>query len=102
MKKINSLVCVTAAFFASSAALAGNVSVFGPWLGGDQENVEAVLDGYTNATGNTYSYVGSDSFEQQVRIDAEAGSAANLSVFPQPGLAADFAKLGFLYTDYIN
>ena len=45
MKKINSLVCVTAAFFAVSTALAGNVSVIGPWLGGDQENVEAVLDG---------------------------------------------------------
>jgi len=38
----------------------------------------------------------SDSFEQQILIDAEAGSAPNIAVFPQPGLAADMAKRGFL------
>ncbi|HIE77667.1 MAG TPA: carbohydrate ABC transporter substrate-binding protein [Candidatus Thioglobus sp.] len=96
MKKINSLACMVAALLTAGTVQAGNVSLFGPWLGPDQENVEAVLDGYAKSTGNTYSYVGSDSFEQQVRIDSEAGSAANVSIFPQPGLAADFAKLGFL------
>jgi alpha-glucoside transport system substrate-binding protein len=40
--------------------------------------------------------VGSDSFEQQIVIDAEAGSAPNVAVFPQPGLAADMAARGFL------
>jgi alpha-glucoside transport system substrate-binding protein len=38
----------------------------------------------------------SDSFEQQIVIDAEAGSAPNIAVFPQPGLAADMAARGFL------
>jgi alpha-glucoside transport system substrate-binding protein len=80
----------------ASAVQAGTVSIFGPWLGPDQENVEAVLDGFAKATGHDYSYVGSDSFEQQVRIDAAAGSAANVSVFPQPGLAADLASAGQL------
>ena len=87
---------VTAAVMSASAVRAGTVSVFGPWLGPDQENVEAVLDGFAKATGHDYSYVGSDSFEQQVRIDAAAGSAANVSVFPQPGLAADLASAGQL------
>ncbi|MCO4837099.1 MAG: carbohydrate ABC transporter substrate-binding protein [Oceanospirillaceae bacterium] len=87
---------VTAAVMSASAVHAGTVSVFGPWLGPDQENVEAVLDGFAKATGHDYSYVGSDSFEQQVRIDAAAGSAANVSVFPQPGLAADLASAGQL------
>jgi len=87
---------VAAAVMSVSAVQAGTVSVFGPWLGADQENVEAVLDGFAKATGHSYSYVGSDSFEQQVRIDAEAGSAANVSVFPQPGLAADLARAGQL------
>ena len=41
-------------------------------------------------------YVGSDSFEQQIFVDAEAGSAPNVAVFPQPGLAADMARRGFL------
>ena len=81
---------------AASSATAESVSVFGPWLGPDQENAEAVLKGFTAATGIEYTYVGSDSFEQQIRIDAEAGSAANVSVFPQPGLAADLAASGFL------
>ncbi len=87
---------IAAAVMTANAAQAGTVTVFGPWLGPDQENVEAVLDGFSKATGHDYSYVGSDSFEQQVRIDAEAGSAANVSVFPQPGLAADLASAGQL------
>ncbi len=72
------------------------VTVFGPWLGPDQENVEAVLAYFAEATGADVRYVGSDSFEQQIMVDAEAGSAPNVAVFPQPGLAADMAKRGFL------
>jgi len=72
------------------------VTVFGPWLGPDQELVEHVLAYFAEATGADVKYVGSDSFEQQIMIDAEAGSAPNIAVFPQPGLAADMAKLGFL------
>jgi alpha-glucoside transport system substrate-binding protein len=77
--------------------LAGEqVTVFGPWLGPDQVNVEAVLAEFAKATGADVRYVGSDSFEQQIRVDTEAGSAPNIAVFPQPGLAADLAASGFL------
>jgi len=72
------------------------VTVFGPWLGPDQELVESVLAYFAEATGADVKYTGSDSFEQQIMIDAEAGSAPNVAVFPQPGLAADMAKRGFL------
>jgi maltose-binding protein MalE len=72
------------------------LTVFGPWLGPDQENVEAVLAYFAEATGADVKYVGSDSFEQQIVVDAEAGSAPNIAVFPQPGLAADMASRGFL------
>lgn len=72
------------------------VTVFGPWLGPDQEFAESVLAYFAEATGADVKYVGSDSFEQQIMIDAEAGSAPNIAVFPQPGLAADMAKRGFL------
>ena len=47
-------------------------------------------------TGADVKYVGSDSFKQQIMIDTEAGSAPNVVVFPQPGLAADMAGRGFL------
>ena len=80
----------------SGMAVAEQVTVFGPWLGPDQENVEAVLAEFATQSGHDVRYVGSDSFEQQVRVDAEAGSAANVSVFPQPGLASDMARDGFL------
>ncbi|PHQ96647.1 MAG: alpha-glucoside ABC transporter substrate-binding protein [Marinosulfonomonas sp.] len=87
-----------AATLALSAGMASaeQITVFGPWLGPDQENVEAVLAVFAEQSGNDVRYVGSDSFEQQILVDAEAGSAANVSVFPQPGLAADMAGRGFL------
>ena len=72
------------------------VTVFGPWLGPDQEAIENVLAYFAAATGADVKYTGSDSFEQQIVIDAEAGSAPNIAVFPQPGLAADMASRGFL------
>ncbi len=72
------------------------LTVFGPWLGPDQEVVEQVLGAFAEQTGADVRYVGSDSFEQQIMVDAEAGSAPNVAVFPQPGLAADMARRGFL------
>lgn len=83
--------------FAEANDLSGQqVTVFGPWIGADQELVESVLAYFGAATGADIRYTGSDSFEQQVMIDAEAGSAPNVAVFPQPGLAADMARRGFL------
>ncbi|AXT36546.1 carbohydrate ABC transporter substrate-binding protein [Phaeobacter sp. LSS9] len=72
------------------------VTVFGPWLGPDQEVVEKVLAYFAEATGADVRYTGSDSFEQQIVVDAEAGSAPNVAVFPQPGLVSDMAARGFI------
>ena len=72
------------------------LTIFGPWLGPDQVLVESVLAYFAAATGADVRYTGSDSFEQQVVVDLEAGSAPNISIFPQPGLASDMAKRGFL------
>ncbi len=91
------LLCGVAAMaLTSGAAMAEQLTVFGPWLGPDQENVEAVLDQFAKESGIDVRYTGSDSFEQQVVVDLEAGSAANVSAFPQPGLAKDMAGRGFL------
>ncbi|KMW57380.1 Alpha-glucosides-binding periplasmic protein AglE precursor [Candidatus Rhodobacter oscarellae] len=80
----------------AAAAQAEQVTVFGPWLGPDQETVEKVLAAFAAASGHDVRYVGSDSFEQQIMVDAEAGSAPNVAVYPQPGLASDMAGRGFL------
>ncbi len=95
MKKLF-LAGVAAAALMPAGAMAQQVTVFGPWLGPDQENVEAVLKAFADKTGYDVRYTGSDSFEQQIMVDAEAGSAPNIAVFPQPGLAADMASRGFL------
>ncbi len=83
--------------FAESHDLSGQtLTVFGPWLGGDQELVESMLVYFEEATGANVQYTGSDGFETQIRIDTEAGSAPNIAAFPQPGLARDLAALGYL------
>mgnify|MGYP003671226515 FL=1 len=94
MKK--SLYLGVAALALGTAAQAQQLTVFGTWLGPDQEAVEAVLADFAVKSGYDVRYTGSDSFEQQILIDAEAGSAPNIAVFPQPGLAADMASRGFL------
>jgi alpha-glucoside transport system substrate-binding protein len=87
---------VAAVALGAGMAQAEQLTVFGPWLGPDQENVEAVLSRFAEISGHDVRYVGSDSFEQQIVIDTEAGSAPNVAAFPQPGLAADMASRGFL------
>ncbi len=72
------------------------VTIFGPWLTSDKELVESIIAYFEQATGAKVNYSGSDSFEQQIAIDVQAGSAPNIAIFPQPGLAADLAAKGFL------
>ncbi|RUT31230.1 carbohydrate ABC transporter substrate-binding protein [Arsenicitalea aurantiaca] len=72
------------------------ITVFGPWLTEDQEHFEAVIAPFEEATGADVQYAGSDSFEQQIVIDTQAGSPPNIAIFPQPGLAADLAARDLL------
>ncbi|MGJ8611747.1 MAG: ABC transporter substrate-binding protein [Octadecabacter sp.] len=72
------------------------ITVAGPFLSPEADNVEAVFDIFEEMTGAEVSYVGSDSFESQVVIDIEGGSAPNIAIFPQPGLASDLASQGHL------
>ena len=83
--------------FASEYDLSGEtIEVAGPWTGRDGELVNSVLAYFEDATGATVNYSGSDSFEQDIVIAARAGSAPNVAVFPQPGLASDMAGQGYL------
>ncbi len=72
------------------------VRVFGPWLGSERDVFDAISAYFELATGADVVYAGSDSFEQQIIIDIEAGSPPNLAVFPQPGLASNVAGQGGL------
>ncbi len=83
--------------FASANDFSGEtVTIAGPWLSPEADRFDALLAYFEAATGAEATYTGSDSFEQQIVIDAEAGSAPNIAVFPQPGLAANMAGNGLL------
>ena len=83
--------------FAARYDLSGQeMTLFGPWLGPDKDLIESIVAYFEEATGADVAYSGSDSFEQQIVIDAQAGSAPNVAVFPQPGLAANLAAQGYL------
>ncbi|UUP16985.1 ABC transporter substrate-binding protein [Nitratireductor thuwali] len=72
------------------------LTIFGPWLSADEELFESIVAYFEDATGATVNYSGSDSFEQQIVIDTQSGSAPNIAIFPQPGLAANLAEMGHL------
>lgn len=84
-------------FKAAHSDLQGQeLDLLGPWLGPDQELFTSLLPYFEAATGAKVNYSGSDSFEQQIVIDSEAGSPPDIAIFPQPGLAADLARKGHL------
>lgn len=73
------------------------LTVWGPWReGGDQEQFQSVLAYFQDATGVKVQYASSENYEQQAQIDAAAGSPANITMLPQPGLLADMASKGYL------
>ena len=72
------------------------LTIFGPWRGDDEAHIQVVLEYFRQATGAEVKYSSSENYEQQVVIDTEAGSPANISILPQPGLLADLAAKGRL------
>lgn len=72
------------------------VTVSGPWLAPEDDYIRRVFQPFADATGAIIKYNGSDSFEQQILIDAQAGTPPNVAFFPQPGLASDMASRDYL------
>jgi alpha-glucoside transport system substrate-binding protein len=72
------------------------VSITCPWTGAEEGVFKKVIAGFEKATGATVKPSCSQSSEQQIVIDIKAGSPPNISVFPQPGLAANMAAIGGL------
>ncbi len=84
------------AFAANHDYSGQSLSIEGPWTGSDKDLVESMIDYFREATGADVGYSGSDGFENDFVISAEAGSSPDIGVFPQPGLAADMARRGYL------
>jgi alpha-glucoside transport system substrate-binding protein len=72
------------------------LTIFGPWRGEDEALVRTILDYFSTATGADIKYSSSENYEQQIVIDAQAGSPPNIAILPQPGLLQDLASKGLL------
>jgi alpha-glucoside transport system substrate-binding protein len=72
------------------------IKIFGPWRTEDQLLAESVMAYFTAASGVTVEYSSSEGYEQQLVIDAEAGSPPDVAILPQPGLIGDLASKGFV------
>ncbi len=72
------------------------VTITCPWTGAEEGFFKKVVANFEKATGATVKHACSQSSEQQIVIDIKAGSPSNISVFPQPGLAANMAAIGGL------
>ncbi len=56
--------------------------------------LNAALEEFGNANGIAIVYKGSANWEADINIQLEAGSNPDISIFPQPGKLADFARDG--------
>ena len=56
--------------------------------------LQAALDIFAEENDMTIFYVGSADWEAEINVQLEAGNPPDISVFPQPGKLADFARAG--------
>jgi alpha-glucoside transport system substrate-binding protein len=95
--------CALALFALSNPAMAADwkgpnlkgetLTITCPWTGAEEVIFKKVLAKFEEATGASVKHSCSQSSEQQIVIDIKAGSPTNISVFPQPGLAANMAAI---------
>ncbi len=84
------------AFAAENDFRGERLTVTGASTGPDADRLRNLFAYFTEATGAEVALSGSESFEQDIVISAQAGSAPNIAMFPQPGLARDLAARGAL------
>ncbi|MEM9716144.1 MAG: ABC transporter substrate-binding protein [Pseudomonadota bacterium] len=72
------------------------ITIAGSMEGKDEENLNAMVSCFEEATGADVKYSGSRDFAALIVADLRSGNAPNISIFPQPGLAGDMAADGFL------
>ncbi|MGH9187172.1 MAG: ABC transporter substrate-binding protein [Acidimicrobiales bacterium] len=77
-----------------AAGEGGTVTIFGAFVDAEAAAFEAALAPFEEASGIDIRYEGSGSFNDLIRIRAEADDLADIVVFPQPGLMAEFARDG--------
>jgi alpha-glucoside transport system substrate-binding protein len=72
------------------------VTVWGAPTGDEGASIQATFDVYSEATESEVEWLGSDSFEQDLRIAADGGAPPDIAITPQPGSICEFADAGQL------
>ncbi len=57
-------------------------------------SIQAAFDVWSADSGVTVQYLGSADWEAEVNVQVEAGNPPDISIFPQPGKLAEFARDG--------
>ena len=90
-------VCDTPSSMGSLGSFNGEViTIAGSMQGKDEENLMATVSCFEKATGAVVKYSGSRDFAALIVADLQSNNAPNIAIFPQPGLAGDMAKEGYL------
>lgn len=72
------------------------VTVWGAPTGDEGASIQATFDIYAEAEDATVTWLGSDSFEQDLRIAVDGGAPPDIAITPQPGSICEFADAGDL------
>jgi len=73
------------------------VRITGPERSAEEWNaIEAAMVPFEEATGMEVIYTGSADWEAEINVQIAAGNPPDISIFPQPGKLADFARDGFV------
>ena len=90
-------VCDTPSSMGDMGSFAGEViTIAGSMQGKDEQNLLATVSCFEKATGAVVKYSGSRDFAALIVADLQSNNAPNIAIFPQPGLAGDMAKEGYL------
>ncbi|PKQ27072.1 MAG: sugar ABC transporter substrate-binding protein [Actinobacteria bacterium HGW-Actinobacteria-4] len=71
-----------------------SVEVYATIQGVEADQLVATFDDFTECTGITVNYVGTQEFETQINVRVEGGSPPDLAIFPQPGLLERIVATG--------
>ncbi len=75
----------------------GSLTVTGPERDENQAGaLSDVLGAWGEANGVEVNYIGSADWEAEINVQIEGGNEPDISIFPQPGKLADFARAGNL------
>lgn len=75
----------------------GSLTVTGPERDENQAGaLSDVLAAWGEANGVEVNYIGSADWEAEINVQIEGGNEPDISIFPQPGKLADFARAGHL------